>query len=484
MTPIPGVLYPTSRNRLSPSKKNCAIDASRLAAITQQYDIGDQFHYFTRTVSFQRNHSLERKSMTKLPQPFLTPDTITVDVTEQNDAAAPDGHCIEPLQVEVPVSGLASTVDASDLIFGISTTFERLNESRSEIIGDWEYWLTNGHGVSNGAKLFVTLFDATDNELRYARMLLRGTGIDATVDRSEDRDMPVRYINLVPYLYRQEASRHRKWIVLCDDDTFFPSMHSLVQRLKSFDHSKELYIGALSEDIGAIERHGSQAFGGAGVFLSSTMAKTITESISGCTSAEKVDEAGWQGDKLLRNCIYQNSDTRLVLLPDLWQLDFRGDAAGFYEWGHKPLSLHHYRGGGWHTARPAQFSKIAYICGEDCILQRFQTADDFIISGHSIAYYPRGITFDTSQVERTFKALWDKGWNFDFVFGPQRPPLKSSGRKISWEIQGSEVRPDGSVWQTYLRKKDHLRWESVGNRRMGDLDSVIELIWVPSDTIT
>ncbi|KAG9251068.1 uncharacterized protein F5Z01DRAFT_628182 [Emericellopsis atlantica] len=484
-TPIPGVPYAASRNRLSPSEKNCAIDASRLAAITRQYDIGDQFDYFTRTVSFQRNHSLERKSMTIVSQQFLSPNTITFDATKQNDGAIVGGDCFEPLQVEVTASGLPSTVDASDLIFGISTTFERLNESRSEIIGDWEYWLTNGHGVSNGAKLFVTLFEATDIELRLARKLLHGTGIDATVDRSDDRDMPVRYINLVPYLYRQEASRHRKWIVLCDDDTFFPSMHGLVQRLRSFDHSKQLYIGALSEDVGAIERHGSQAFGGAGVFLSSTMAKTIAESISGCTSAEKVDEAGWQGDKLLRNCIYENSETRLVALPDLWQLDFRGDPAGFYEWGHKPLSLHHYRGDGWHTARPAQFSKIAHVCGEDCILQRFQTADNFIISGHSIAYYPRGITFETSQVEQTFEALWDKdGWNFDFVFGPQRPPLKSSGRKISWEIQGSEVRSDGSVWQTYLRRKDHLRWNSVGDRRLGDLDSVIELIWVPWDTTT
>jgi hypothetical protein len=265
------------------------------------------------------------------------------------------------------------------------------------------------------------LSEASDDELRDVRNLLRDAGIDAKVDRSEDRDMPVRYIKLIPYLYRQEESRHRKWLILCDDDTFFPCMHGLAQSLEPFDHSKELYIGTLSEDVGAVERHGSQAFGGAGVILSLPMAKKITDSISSCTSARKVKEAGWQGDKLLRNCIYQNSDALLVLLPGLWQLDFRGDPAGFYEWGHKPLSLHHYRGGSWHKARPLQFSKIAYVCGEDCILQRFQTADNFIISSYSIAYYPAGITFDVSKVERTFEALWEKDWNFDFVFVPQRP---------------------------------------------------------------
>jgi hypothetical protein len=484
MTSSPDMLDPTSANRPSAARKSCASDASHFADIKRRYDIADQFDYFTRTVSFRRSQGLERQSMTVVPQALLSPNTITIDVTKQNDGGTVDGNCSEPLQVKVPVSGLASTVNASDFIFGISTTFNRLNESRSEIVGDWEYWLTDGHGVSNGAKLFLTLFEASDDELRDAHTLLRDAGIDAKVERSEDRDMPVRYINLIPHLYRQEDSRQRKWLVLCDDDTFFPSMHSLSQSLDSLDHSKELYIGTLSEDVGAVERHGSQAYGGAGVFLSMPMAKRITESISSCASAKKVDEAGWQGDKLLRNCIYENSNTRLVLLPGLWQLDFRGDPAGFYEWGHKPLSLHHYRGGGWHKARPVQFSQIAYVCGEDCILQRFQTADNFIISSYSITYYPAGITFDTSQVERTFEPLWEKGWNFDYVFGPQRPSLKNSGQKISWEIQGSEVRSDGSVLQTFLRKKDHLRWEGVGNRRMGDRDSVIELIWVPSGAAT
>ncbi|UNI13391.1 hypothetical protein JDV02_000139 [Purpureocillium takamizusanense] len=477
-----GISDPTLRNGRLAAGTACAFDTSHFADIKQRYGIDDQFDYHARIVSFRRRQGLERKSMTVLPQALLSTNTVPIDITKQVNAGTVNGDCPKPIQVEVPVSGLASSVVASDFAFGVSTTFKRLNESRVDMIGDWQYWLTNGHGVSNGAKLFLILEEASDEELRDARTILRDAGIEAQVDRSNEPHMPVRYINLVPHLYRQEDSRHRKWLVLCDDDTFFPSMHSLIRSLGAFDHSKDLYIGTLSEDVGAVERHGSQAFGGAGVFLSLPMAKKITDSISVCASPQKVEEAGWQGDKLLRNCIYENSNARLVVLPGLWQLDFRGDAAGFYEWGHKPLSLHHYRGGGWHEARPLQFSKIAYTCGEDCILQRFQTSDDFIISGHSIAYYPAGITFETSQVERTFEALWEKGWNFDFVFGPQRPPLKKGGEKISWTIQGSEIQPDGSVLQTYLRNKDDTRWEGVGHRQMGDRDSVIELIWVPSPT--
>lgn len=459
-------------------KYSNAFDASHLADLKRRYGIEDQIDYVVRTVSFRRSQGLGRKSMTVAPQAFLDSSMTPVDVADLNDRAVIDAGSSGSLQVEVPVSGLPSTVDASQFVFGISTTFERLTEPSAGVINDWKYWLTNGRGVSNGGKLFLMLSEASEDQLRDARTLLRDAGVDAIVDHSGDEHMAVRYIHLVPHLYRQVDSRVTRWLVLCDDDTFFPSMHGLVESLNSFDHAKELYIGTLSEDVGAVERHGSQAFGGAGVFLSLPMAKRIAESISDCASSAKVEEAGWQGDKLLRNCIYDNSDTRLVMLPGLWQLDFRGDASGFYEWGHKPLSLHHYRGDGWHTARPLQFSKIAYTCGEDCILQRFQTADNFVISGHSIVHYPGGLSFETSQVERTFEALWEKEWNFDYVFGPQRPALKEK-EKISWQIQESEVRSDGSVLQTYLRKKNGVRWTVAGNQERGDRDSIIELIWVP-----
>lgn len=461
-------------------RRNCAFDASHFSEIKKRYNIDDQFDYFSRTVSFRRTDKVLRKSITTVSQALVDSKTVTVDTSRLDNSDLTRKDCSKPIEVDVSKSGFPSTADASGLIFGVSTTFERLSKSRSEIIGDWQYWLTNGNGASNGGKLYLVLFEASDSELQEARQFLHDAGIDGHVDRSTDRDMPVRYIKLVLHLYQQRNPQKTKWLVLCDDDTFFPSMHGLIQNLGTFDPSKQLYIGALSEDVGAVERHGSQAFGGAGVFLSMPMAKIIADSMGSCASREKVEAAGWQGDKLLRNCIYENSDARLVTLPGLWQLDFRGDPAGFYEWGQKPLSLHHYRGGGWHEARPGQFSKIAHACGEDCILQRFQTADNFIISGHSVAFYPEGVTFETSQVERTFEALWETGWNFDFVFGPQRPSLQNTAKKISWELQGSEVLSDGAILQTYLRRRNDVRWKGSGGQQLGNRDSVLELIWVSS----
>jgi hypothetical protein len=158
-----------------------------------------------------------------------------------------------------------------------------------------------------------------------------------------------------------------------------------------------------------------------------------------------------------------------------------GDAAGFYEWGKRPLSIHHYRGGDWTTAKPVEFTKIAHTCGEDCSLQRFMMKDGYVISGHSVAYYPDGAEFDWDMVERTMDAMpKDKGWNLDFMFGPQRPSLSRTGKKVAWDLQESEVRDDGSVLQTYTRRWDDWRWMYPDDSPMSSLDGILELVWIPA----
>ena len=145
------------------------------------------------------------------------------------------------------------------------------------------------------------------------------------------------------------------------------------------------------------------------------------------------------------------------------------------------LSLHHYRGNGWHIAHPWHYTKVARICGEDCTLQRFQTADDFVISnGFSVVHYPQGIDFNLNQVERTFVAAPpDKGWNMDFKFGPQRKSLLKTGRKLSWDLQESTVNEDGTVSQVYIRRSGDWRWKNPNGSPISKLDGIIELVWVP-----
>ena len=461
---------------------NCDIDMDHLRDIKERNNLDDKFQYMKRYIRFSRTEGLERKSMTHVGDKLLPSKFRTIELGNHYGTQA----CADPLEIQVPRSGLPSTVNASDFMFGVSTTYNRFMDPNTTPINEWIFWLTDSRGRTNGGKLLLMLLDASDEELQEVANLLGDVGIDVDVYHSDSSvEMAVRYLNLVPTLYTHRETPNKKWLVTCDDDTFFPNMHGLVREINKHDHTRKMYIGTLSEDVGAIDRHGSQAFGGAGVFLSVPLAETITELYSSCTSDQKILESnsGWgpQGDIILRKCIYENTDTRLTSVWNLWQLDFYGDPAGFYEWGIKPLSLHHYRGGGWHTARPGAMTKIAHTCGEDCSMQRFQTTDDFVISGYSIAHYPDGVDWDYAQIEKTLHAApEDKGWNLDFMFGPQRPGLARTGKKIAWELVDSEVRSDSSVLQTYTRKKDDNRWVHSDGTPMSNIDGIIELVWLPA----
>ncbi|KAH6616148.1 glycosyltransferase family 31 protein [Chaetomium sp. MPI-SDFR-AT-0129] len=462
----------------------CDYDMERLRKWQEVYRLEETFEYTKRYVQASRQ-DIPRKSVTKLDQDFLVDAVKVVNVNNQYQPET----CPEPLVVPVTKSPYPNTANASDFMFGVSTTYRRFSDIRTSPINEWSYWLTDGKGNSNGGKLVLLLLDATDDELEDAYTTLTNVGIDVDVYRSDaSQIMAVRYLALAPTLYAHPERSTKKWLVVCDDDTFFPSFNGLAEKFAAdYDHTMPMYIGTFSEDINNIERHGSQAFGGAGVFLSLPMAQIISENFESCRTEQKILEAntGWgpQGDILLRKCIYENSEVKLTLLNDLWQLDLFGDPSGFYEGGIKPLSLHHYRGGIWHIAHPWHYTKIAHACGEDCTFQRFQTADDFIISnGYSVAYYPYGVDFNLGQFEATFQPAPDnKGYNLDYMMGPQRQSLHRTGRKISWELLEADVNEDGTVSQVYICRREDPRWKNPDGSPMNNRDGIIELVWLPDN---
>ncbi|PNH35587.1 hypothetical protein BJF96_g1524 [Verticillium dahliae] len=321
---------------------NCNTDVGRLREIGAAHDLGDQIEYLKHYVRFTRK-PIERRSYTMLQQSLL-PDSSEVGQSFRtlrlSESNVHEAECRKPLDLEVPQSPFPANVDLSDYIFALTTTFKRLKHPKT--IEEWAYWLTDGNGRTNGGKLLVRLTDASDVELRDVTQCLADVGIDA------------------------------EWFVLCDADTFFSAMNSLVAKFKQYDPTMSLYIGTLSEDAGAVKLHGSQAFGGGGVFLSRPLAKIISSVHDTCNTRVKLKESnsGWgpQGDILLRKCIYENTNVRLTQLDDLWQLDLSGDAAGFYEGGLKPFSIHHFKGhkNWWHASFPLNTTKIARTCGGDC----------------------------------------------------------------------------------------------------------------------
>ncbi|KAK8087158.1 hypothetical protein PG994_002132 [Apiospora phragmitis] len=456
---------------------DCRINTTDMAVLQAKYQLENGFEYFKRYVKINRE-PIARKSITKLQQDFL-PTAFKII-----DSNYPDSYGEE--KFSVPESPYPTTGNLSDFMFGVSTTFKRFSSSKTSPVNEWTYWLTDGKGKSNGGKLVLLLLDASEEQILEAKTILTERGVDVDVYHSDSRmEMAVRYLTLVPTLYNHPERPNKKWLVTCDDDTFFPSVHKLTKKFEEYDPTEPLYIGTLSEDVNNVDRHGSQAFGGAGVFLSVPLAAQVQANYDSCKSDEKIRESnsGWgpQGDILLRKCIYENSDVRLSVLHGLYQLDLYGDPSGFYEAGLQPISLHHFKGGGWHSALPWQYTKIAHICGEDCTFQRFRTKDDFVLStSFSVVEYPKGVDFNMNQMERTFAAApQDKGWNLDYVLDPQRPSLLKTGRKISWDLQEATLNDDNTVTQIYVRKANDWRWVDPENTPMSQNDGIIELVWVP-----
>lgn len=266
-------------------RTDCTLNKSQLEGFQGRYQLDDEIEFARRYVRFHRQ-DITRKPITKIDTDLFPNGFDEVDIRHPPKRTT----CLKPLEVSVSRSPVPSTVDASDLLFGISTTYARLSDEGISPLKEWAHWLTDGNGKSNGAGLILRLIDATADELEETRKKMASTGMDVKVYPTDSSiEMAKRYLSLLPVLYNDSSRPDRKFLVMCDDDTFYPSMHALLQKLSQYDPSTDLYIGTLSEDINNIQRHGSQAFGGAGVFFSIPLAEKVADKFDSCSTPSSID---------------------------------------------------------------------------------------------------------------------------------------------------------------------------------------------------
>lgn len=432
--------------------------------------------YASRTIHYIQD-ALDRPALTTVDENLLAEPFQEVQVAKLD--ALPESSTIE---LHVKHSPRPDQVDASSLLFACSTTFGRFSDERISPIQEWSRWLTDGKGRSNGAGLILSLFEATQSDIDRAESQLNSLGIAATVVSSNPQfDMPGRYVSLVDLLYNHPSRSSRKYFILMDDDTFFPAMGDLVDTLSRYDPEKPYYIGTFTERARwLLEHQVPYAFGGGGIIMTSPLIKQLSE-----LPCLQMNEEGRyildsdEGDRLLYNCISEYTEVVMTYLPVLHQEDQYGDGSGFYEAGIKPLSLHHYKS--WHAFIPGVAHIVADACGEDCMLQRFQFKDNFILSnGYSVAQYPKGIDFDPGLMEGTFDMGGEQEMaiNVAYTFGGLRKSLSGTGKKKSWTLIASRREAPGKVTQIYVMRKDDRRWIGEAERPPA-LDSVFVLTWVP-----
>lgn len=442
-------------------------------------DLTYPIKYARRDIIVKPTSGAQRLSFTELPGP-LFPDFQSIDLTDKTNVQLKD--CKDPLLLHLPTPP-EGPADASHIVFGISTTLTRLDDSIPSLLR----WLPNTR-----AKLFVIAIEdddvPEDSKDRYhpadpkamsdLQNRMHTLGLDVTIvpPLSRHHFFSQRYFSLVRVMYEHRQPT-TQWISLIDDDTFFLSMPSLLEMLSRFDPQQQFYVGALSEDWWSVTRYGMMGFGGAGVFLSTALAEIVNSKYAVCQERSHTSA----GDVRLRECISWYTRTKLTNILDLHQMDLHNDLSGIYESGRLPLSLHHWKGGGpdgkgypLHTMH-----LVADICG-DCFLQRWQFGNDMLLTnGFSIATYPgAGVrALDLEMVEETWDhpskvddSLNENG--VDHSLGPTRPKLELGKDKVQYRLLNSTL-VNGSVRQWYFKAGVD-----------GDHDSVLELVWMESPETT
>ena len=237
--------------------------------------VGGPVSYARQEIIVKPKEGLERQSITEISTPLFSKPR---KVDWLADPEAKLTNCQDPIIIEVPLFPRAP-VNASHVMFGISTTADRLEDS----IPYLERWLAN-----TSAQLYVIAIGPDETSPDSQRMKeveskMQGLGIEVTISKPlNSKDVgSQRYFSLTRLMY---SHRHEntQWIAVIDDDTFFPSMPSLLAMLEEHDYQKEWYIGGLSEEWWSVARYGLMGFGGAGVFLSIALAEVMDANYDDC----------------------------------------------------------------------------------------------------------------------------------------------------------------------------------------------------------
>ena len=371
------LLHPGPMKPKEPEPTSCTEHLGWL----EPYQFAYPIQYLSRDIIATARADAQRPSLTKMEKPLFEAFT-NVDLASSQTVKIE--RCLPPLELAVPHNKL-QVVDASNMIFGLQTTMNRLKDTVKHLAR----WLphTNAH-------LYAIVIEneelaADDGDITALEKQFRDLGIDAHIIhpvRPID-SFAQRYFSLVNIMYAARDDK-TQWITLIDDDTFFPSMLDLQNMLKEHDWTKPQYVGSLSEDWWAVKHYGLMGFGGAGIMLSLPMAKIIDDHVDEC----KENLRTTAGDISVMDCVYRFSSTKLTHITSLHQVDMHGDLSGFYESGREMLSLHHWKEGSaaGYKLEMEKMHLVADIC-DSCFLQRWQFPNELLLSnGFSITSYPQG----------------------------------------------------------------------------------------------
>lgn len=394
--------------------------------------------------------------------PASTQITVTDELSDQNVKQP------EVARTTVDIPRLPQTrPNASELIFGVATTYERLEASLDTI----------GHWLSGTSSRLIGNMQPTLDPDAEVRLLTKSRGLKIGLGVVSSRyGFLDRYFALLKLLHENKGP-NTKWYVFIDDDTFFLDMSTVLATLAKYEPAEPWYIGALTEDFQQMATWGYMAYGGGGIFLSAALVEQLAPHWDQCFAKRDT------GDKMLARCIYQYTTTKFTWEPNLHQVDLHGDQSGFYEaLRPQPVSLHHWKSDAFRSSIDMyNLSKVASVCGNSCLLQKFKFKNNWVLTnGFSLVKYSgKDLKYRELETDVSMELTWDFRYggassaHFEHSLGPIRRP--DAGGKISFRLESAIAESDGRVRQLYVKR--HKTDPEV--EPYGAVEAVVEIEWSP-----
>ena len=477
--------FPLPRPPLgSPSLSSCPGHLEWLEELAASPDVTFPLKYARREIIVREKAGVERLSVTRLNEELLP---AFQEISSPDDRLRPE-NCLSPLELDVPI--WKRRIDASHILFGATTTLERLDAS----IPFFQRWLAD-----TGARFLVIIREnegaAPDPQaIADLQARMRDLGINIMLVEPADRkaDHVIQYFSLIRLLWKNKDS-NTQWFGFIDDDTFFVSLSTLLSRLADYDPSKEWYLGAVSEEWWTVQHYGWIAMGGGGIFLSAPLLSILERNYDKCL--RKAHRKF--GDHRISECISRTTPTRLTHLDGLYQIDLHGDRSGVFESGRGIISQHHWKEGYWsETGAGAdnirhsrwfpmdKMSLITDLCGDSCFLQRWAFGSHTLLTnGYSLATFPYHNLSTSSEKEKEGIELWktEQTWTtpsnvekqryetsgYDHYLGPLRSALKLDREKLHYRFMDAVVLDERKAVRQYYRRL------GMGKRK----DELVELVW-------
>ncbi|GAA97519.1 glycosyltransferase family 31 protein [Mixia osmundae IAM 14324] len=381
-----------------------------------------------------------------------------------------------PRQIELAWE--APTVQ--QLLFSVATKADRA----FEFMRLWPHWLQHGSPcqvvLPEEDRMHADSLRANMTQLGLERCILHFSTQDSY-------DMRVLSQVSIAMDYVRQGSFGTdvtpRWIIVGDDDTFWLDIRS-VQRLASqYDSNEMIFMGGVTEAMAQYGAFGIQAYGGAGIIFSVSLAREMSTRMPDC---EREFATSFGGDGKLTRCaalaMNRTKEDAMTVVDGLHQLDVPGDNTGMFQSGLPFISIHHFiaawvdifptwiSGGDFFVSIDLLRDSVAFL-GGDNLFKRFVFNDGrtLLTLGYSITFYSQPLLeSDLHSLEYTWAYDGYKLRYPDRPLIPEAPP--------NWNIKFKERRRQYKR-TFFLRRVERLAEDSANFLFEDNSGGQISYIW-------